>query len=72
MDAVLLARLQFAFTVGFHYIFPPITIGMSWLIVWMLFRHLRSGEEIYRRMARFWIKIFTVLLQRNERQAARK
>jgi len=60
MDPVLLARLQFALTVGFHYIFPPLTIGMSWLIMWMLSKHLRTGEEIYLKMARFWTKIFAL------------
>jgi cytochrome d ubiquinol oxidase subunit I len=58
MDAVLLARIQFAFTVSFHYIFPVITIGMAWLIVWMLTSHMRTGDEIYRSMARFWTRIF--------------
>ena len=33
MDALFLARLQFALTVGFHFLFPPITIGLSWLLV---------------------------------------
>ena len=60
MDAVLLARIQFALTVGFHYIFPVITIGMAWMIVWMLTRHLRTGEPIYQRMARFWIRVFAL------------
>lgn len=60
MDAVLLARTQFAITIGFHYIFPPLTIGMSWLIVWMLGRHLKTGDELYRIMARFWIKVFAL------------
>jgi len=60
MDAVLLARIQFALTIGFHYIFPVITIGMAWIIVWMLTRHLTTGEAIYQRMARFWIKVFAL------------
>ncbi len=60
MDAVLLARIQFALTIGFHYIFPVITIGMAWMIVWMLTRHLRTGEPIYQRMARFWIRVFAL------------
>ena len=33
MDALLLARLQFAMTIGFHFLFPPISIGLSWLLV---------------------------------------
>ncbi len=60
MDALLLSRLQFALTVGFHYIFPPITIGMAWIIFWMLSRHLATGQAIYKQMARFWIKVFAL------------
>ncbi|MFC1511859.1 cytochrome ubiquinol oxidase subunit I [Candidatus Latescibacterota bacterium] len=40
MDGVLLARLHFTLTVGFHYIFPQLTIGMAWLIIWMVNRRL--------------------------------
>jgi cytochrome d ubiquinol oxidase subunit I len=60
VDAALLARIQFALTVSFHYIFPSITIGMAWMIVWMLTRHLRTGDPLYQRMARFWIKVFAL------------
>ncbi len=58
MDAVLLSRLQFAITIGFHFIFAPLTIGLSWLILWIMTRYRQSGEERYRRMARFWLSIF--------------
>ena len=58
MDAVFLSRLQFALTIGFHYIFPPVTIGLSWLIVWIMTRYKNTGADLYRRMAAFWIKIF--------------
>ncbi|MGD8237073.1 MAG: cytochrome ubiquinol oxidase subunit I [Armatimonadota bacterium] len=58
MDAVALARIQFAVTVGFHYIFPSLTIGLAWLIFWIMTRYWRTGEPIYRAMARFWIKLF--------------
>jgi cytochrome d ubiquinol oxidase subunit I len=60
MDAVALARIQFALTVGFHYIFPSVTIGLAWLIAWIMTRYLRTGEAIYRVMARFWIKLFAL------------
>jgi cytochrome d ubiquinol oxidase subunit I len=60
MDPVLLARIQFALTIGFHFIFPPLTIGMSWLIVWMLRKHKWTADEFYRRMARFWVKLFAL------------
>ncbi|MFH0799933.1 MAG: cytochrome ubiquinol oxidase subunit I [Pseudomonadota bacterium] len=60
MDAALLARIQFAFTIGFHYLFPPLTIGMSWLIFWMMTKYRRTGDEVWGSMARFWTSIFAV------------
>jgi cytochrome d ubiquinol oxidase subunit I len=60
MDAVLLARIQFAFTVGFHYIFPPITIGLAWLIVAFQTRYYRSHDPFDKSLAQFWIKLFAV------------
>ncbi len=60
MDAALLARIQFAFTVSFHYIFPVISIGLAWMIVWFQTSFIRTGEEFYRKIARFWIKLFAV------------
>ncbi len=61
MDAVSLARLQFGLTVAFHFLFPPITIGLSWLISYMAWRHLRTGEKIYDQMTQFWLKVFAML-----------
>ncbi len=58
MDAVYLSRVQFALTVGFHFIFPPLTIGLAWLIVWVMTRYWQTGDDFFRRMARFWIKLF--------------
>ena len=60
MDTVLLSRIQFALTVGFHFIFPPLTIGLAWLIVWIMTKYKNTGDELYRRMARFWIKVFAL------------
>jgi cytochrome d ubiquinol oxidase subunit I len=60
MDTVLLARIQFALTVGFHYIFPAITIGMAWNIAWMLTRFLKTGDPVYQVMSRFWIRVFAL------------
>lgn len=60
MDAELLARIQFALTVGFHYIFPPLTIGMAWLIVVMQTLYLKTGQSLYDRMSKFWIKLFAI------------
>jgi len=60
LDAVFLSRLQFALTVGFHFIFPPLTIGMSWIIAYMMTKYARTGDEYYRSMSRFWIKLFGI------------
>ena len=60
MDPVLLARLQFAFTISFHIIFPSFTIGLSAYIATLEVMAWRTGKERYRRIARFWTKIFAV------------
>lgn len=59
-DPVMLARLQFAFTVTFHIIFPAFTIGLSAYIATLEVMWLWSGREHYHRLARFWTKIFAV------------
>jgi cytochrome d ubiquinol oxidase subunit I len=60
LDPVLLARLQFAFTVTFHIIFPAFTIGLSAYIATLEVMWLRTGTEHYHLIARFWTKIFAV------------
>lgn len=60
MDPVLLSRIQFALTTGFHFIFAPLTIGLSWFVVWMMSAYKRTGDESYGNMARFWTKILTI------------
>ena len=59
-DPVLLARLQFAFTVTFHIIFPSFTIGLSAFIATLLVRWMATRREHLHRLARFWTKIFAV------------
>ena len=60
LDPVILARIQFAFTVSFHIIFPAFTIGLaSWLAV-LEWRWLRTGKEVYAEIYRMWVKIFAV------------
>lgn len=60
MDAVLLSRIQFALTVGFHFIFPPLTIGLAWIIAYMMTKYVRTNNELYKTMSRFWIKLFGI------------
>lgn len=60
LDPVLLARIQFAFTISFHIIFPAFTIGLaSWLAV-VEWRWLKTGDKVYEEIYRMWIKIFAV------------
>jgi cytochrome bd ubiquinol oxidase subunit I len=60
LDPVLLARLQFAFTITFHIIFPAFTIGLSAYIATLEVMWLKTGREHYHLLARFWTKIFAV------------
>ncbi|MEN8150469.1 MAG: cytochrome ubiquinol oxidase subunit I, partial [Planctomycetota bacterium] len=57
MDAVFLARLQFAITIGFHFLFPPITIGLAWLLVVIERKAWKTGDPDWERAGRFFAKI---------------
>ena len=59
-DPVLLSRIQFAFTISFHIIFPSFTIGLAAFIATLLVRWRMTGREHLHRLARFWTKIFAV------------
>jgi cytochrome d ubiquinol oxidase subunit I len=61
MDVEVLSRIQFAFTVAFHYIYPPLSIGLGLLLVIMEGLYLKTGNKIYEDMTRFWIKIFALI-----------
>jgi cytochrome d ubiquinol oxidase subunit I len=58
MDPVFLARVQFAITIGFHYIFPTLSIGLGLILVLMEGTYLRTGNKLYERMTKFWVKVF--------------
>ena len=60
MDIVMLSRLQFAATVFFHFIFVPLTLGLSILVAWMETRYLRSGDEVWKQHTKFWGKLFLI------------
>ena len=60
MDVVLLSRIQFAVTTMFHILFPVLTIGLSLYLVVIEFLWLRTRQEVYYRMYRFWVKIFAI------------
>ena len=60
MDVVLLSRIQFALTIGFHFLFPPITIGLAWLLVAIEWRGWRSGDPAWVRMGKFFGKLLAL------------
>lgn len=60
MDVEILSRIQFAFTVSFHYIYPPLSIGLGLIMVIMEGMYLRTGDKVYETMTRFWTKIFAL------------
>lgn len=60
MDVVMLSRLQFAVTVFFHFVFVPLTLGLSVFLAVMETIYVRTGNEQYKRMAKFWGKLFLI------------
>lgn len=60
MDVVLLSRLQFAVAVFFHFIFVPLTLGLTVLLAIMETAYVRTGNEMYKRMVKFWGKLFII------------
>ncbi|WP_224981437.1 cytochrome ubiquinol oxidase subunit I [Geomonas agri] len=60
MDVLTLSRLQFAITCMFHFIFVPLTLGLSVLVAMMETRYVLTGNEMYKRMTKFWGKLFLI------------
>ncbi len=58
MDVAMLARIQFALTIMFHYLFPPLTIGLGVVLVYLEGNYLRTRDPLYESAAKFWTKIF--------------
>lgn len=61
MDVEILSRLQFAFTVAFHYIFPPLSIGLGLIMVIMESLFIKTKNTEYQILAKFWTKIFALI-----------
>lgn len=61
MDVEILARVQFAFTIAFHYIYPPLSIGVGLIMVIMEGLYLKTGNKEYEILTRFWLKIFAII-----------
>ena len=57
---MMLSRLQFAFTSMFHFVFVPLTLGLSVLLAWMEWRYVKTNDEKWLRMSKFWGKLFLI------------
>jgi cytochrome d ubiquinol oxidase subunit I len=60
MDVLTLSRVQFGATISFHYIYPPMSIGLGIMLVIMEGSWLKTGKPVYHQMARFWTKVFAL------------
>lgn len=58
MDAVLLSRLQFALTASFHFIYPPLSMGLGMVLVVIGIMYVRTGDPRYRQLSFFWVKVY--------------
>ncbi len=58
MDPVLLSRIQFGLTVSFHYLYPPLSIGLGVILVLMEALYLKTRNPLFQQMTRFWVRIF--------------
>ena len=59
-EALLLARVQFGLNIGFHILFPSITIGLAWYLVWMRIKYERTREAAWLESYRLWVKVFAL------------
>ena len=60
MNVLTLSRIQFGATIAFHYIYPPLSIGLGVILVLMEGAWLKTGNNLYHQMARFWTKVFAL------------
>ena len=60
IDALVLARIQFAANITFHILFPTITMGLAWLLVYFKTKSDRSGDRRWTEAYRFWVKVFAL------------
>src|SRR5574341_367876 len=58
MDPILLSRIQFGLTISFHYLYPPLSIGLGVILVLMEALYLKTREPLFQQMTRFWVRIF--------------
>ncbi|MDN3040865.1 cytochrome ubiquinol oxidase subunit I, partial [Enterococcus faecium] len=59
-EVVDLSRLQFGITALYHFLFVPLTLGLSWLLVIMEAVYVMTGKQVYKDMTQFWGKLFGI------------
>jgi cytochrome d ubiquinol oxidase subunit I len=59
-EVVDLSRLQFGATALYHFLFVPLTLGLSWMLVIMESVYVMTGKQVYRDMTKFWGKLFGI------------
>lgn len=60
MDPITLSRWQFGLTTVYHFLFVPLTLGLGWFVAFMQTRYYQTRDEMYRKMAKFWGKLFLI------------
>ena len=60
MNVLFLSRLQFAFTICFHYIYPPLSIGLGLILVFMEGLYMKTKNPLYHQMTKFWVRVFAL------------
>ena len=60
MDVVMLSRIQFALTSGFHYIYPPLSIGLGLMLVIFEGIYLKTKQPLFKQITKFWVNIFAL------------
>jgi cytochrome d ubiquinol oxidase subunit I len=61
MDPVTLARIQFGLNISFHYLFPPLSVGLGLILILMEGCYLWTKNPVYERITKFWVKIFALI-----------
>jgi cytochrome d ubiquinol oxidase subunit I len=60
LDTLVLSRIQFAANISFHILFPTITIALCWFLLFFKIQYNRTGDDVWMRVYRFWVKIFAL------------
>src|SRR5947208_4407366 len=59
-EALMLARIQFGLNIGFHILFPTITIGLAWIVAWFRIQYERTRDQAWLRTYKLWVKVFAL------------